>query len=234
MPANLKITSRHALASWAGAILTSVGIAHAGEGETPPLRTVTVHIASPEVILETKPPGADAWSAVCEDPCDRALPLDAEYRIANGHSLGEFRLEAAPGGQHVELSVQRRSEDRSSGGLLLLVVGPIAMGAGAIAASLANDPSIGFSWTPPPPCHACAIGGGIAIAAGAASVVAGILLLVGNVDRMALRTVPNSAAPEMPSRPDTAWLRVPGWCETDYGGTARARTVEIPILSRTF
>ncbi|MBL8608224.1 MAG: hypothetical protein JNL38_12950 [Myxococcales bacterium] len=58
-----------------------------------------VHLSSPRpATLYRRPRGSASWHLACHSPCDRALPLGDDYRVAvtGGSGIKEFRLNGAP------------------------------------------------------------------------------------------------------------------------------------------
>lgn len=58
-----------------------------------------VHVSSPRpATLYRRPRGSASWHLACHSPCDRALPLGDDYRVAvtGGSGIKEFRLNGAP------------------------------------------------------------------------------------------------------------------------------------------
>jgi hypothetical protein len=83
--------------------------------------TVLVHlVANPGVTLEASAPDENAWSQVCEAPCDKVLPLERTYRVIESDtSSAPFNLGRSPG-RHVVLTVSSaprgaRADDGSGG-----------------------------------------------------------------------------------------------------------------------
>jgi len=211
--------------------LASIRVAPPPGGEARRSGTVNVHIASSGVALEMKARVADTWSVACEDPCDRALPMDREYRVWGHSSLGAFRLEASPPGQHVELSVSRPSKGMSTGGIALIVMGSITLTAG-VAVIIGGSWSAGFLGEGVP-CSVCTPGD-VAAAAGGVLLVGGLILIAASYDRMATRFVPDPVVRAPASRPDTAWLRTPAWRDSVNGSATRSGTVGVPVFSHSF
>ena len=116
--------------------------------------SVTVHLQGPEgVRLERRDTPQQAWTSACAAPCDRSLPLDAEYRIVDSHGSamqGAFHLKGAPETE-VVLDVHRASTERTALGAALFVLGAAAV-VGSVAAtwSLEHQAQQGLHCTPPP------------------------------------------------------------------------------------
>src|ERR1700723_2147423 len=74
----------------------------------------------------------DAWSLVCDSPCDRPLPLGREYRLVGLRGVRPSRpffLEASPG-QSVLVTATAASDDAFAGGVVLIVLGSLAIPGG--------------------------------------------------------------------------------------------------------
>ena len=105
---------------------------------TPAPRTahVTLH-AEPTVALESHAVGESHWTGVCTAPCNRELPLDADYRVSSDdlRPSGTLRLVAAPG-ERVTLDVHPVSRRTHTTGLVLLGTGLVLLVAGDVMSDI--------------------------------------------------------------------------------------------------
>ncbi len=114
--------------------------ASAQEEENAPTQVV-VHLANSraEVVLETRDGEGAPWIEVCSGGCDRALDLDATYRI-NGrgvHKSKPFHLDGEPG-EHITLDVHAGSSGAFAGGIALTAVGSFFLAGGTALTALST------------------------------------------------------------------------------------------------
>jgi hypothetical protein len=187
-----------------------------------------VHIESTiPVRLEQRTVGrrGGAWSAACDAPCDRNLPLGDEYRVLYGKDVTPgppFRLRSEAGGR-IALTAHSVSRAAQAGGTALVVVGA-ALG----IVSLVGVVVFGSAATRTPNQEACRDGntpgrdGGIMCGFGqglaavftlfsAVGMLAGGGIVAGGV---ALLADSGAGTTQKPTPPLTAFVREPTWVGT--------------------
>jgi hypothetical protein len=201
--------------------------------------SAVVHLdADPGVVLESISPGSGRWALVCAAPCDAAVPLGRQYRIA-GEGIRPsraFGIEAAPGG-HAEISVSAATKGGFQGGIALssvgagaIIVGLTVVFVGALGACGDGD----FGTCDGPANGGLETAGAIISLAGVALLVGGIILTVSNARTKATQTV-GDIVPPAPSRPETAWLRAPIWHDSVRdSSTGQPKSTGVPLLSYSF
>jgi hypothetical protein len=216
-------------------------IVHAsGQPQTPPqggttptpapvsTGSVFVHIdASSNVDLEQLKDGT--WSVVCNNPCDRSLSKDHDYRISGSgvRRSKPFRL-SGENGQRILMTV----DPASPGGYALGIVGisigaPVGLIAGLIwlGASFCNAVDTNDSTN----CGDTARNAGITSLVGWGVMIAGIVLLAKNGSSKVTQDVATAPAPASP--PPQA--RLPQWREAT-GPTLPAAPATVPIFTGRF
>ncbi len=145
-----------------------------------PPALVRVHLdAPPGTELEARAE-SQGWHTACASPCDSALPLDREYRIAGESRRGaSFRLQARRGDSlvlalHEELHATRESRDAwivgtVGGGAAVIGLGVLVYGLRYCGVSSGTCASGG-------PGASFALGGGVALGTGLAVVLAGAVM----------------------------------------------------------
>jgi hypothetical protein len=193
--------------------------------------SAVVHIESDApVILERRDPGGGRWALACSAPCDEELPLASSYRISGAgvRDSNSFRLNARPG-DHIVLDVSTASKGAFAGGIVLTSIGGGSLLLGAmvlmtVAAENASNPyqssnSDGNAGTV----------GWIMLGAGAASVLVGVLVIVGNRHS----NVGQSTATQHPR--NDAWLRLPQWHDDRSGTTLGVpKAIGVPLFETKF
>jgi hypothetical protein len=203
---------------------------------TPAPRTahVTLH-AEPTVALESHAVGESHWTGVCTAPCNRELPLDADYRVSSDdlRPSGTLRLVAAPG-ERVTLDVHPVSRRTHTTGLVLLGTGLVLLVAGDVMSDIYLGLEAGqvVDKQAPPKLAAELVWPGIAIAG-----VGLVAFVTGGV--MALRTreptgvSQSTARPEETAEVDVDVRRAPLWREAASQG-AMPRALGVTIASGSF
>jgi hypothetical protein len=195
------------------------------EGAPQPLRGAVVHIEGGHDVVLERSEGDGPWTRACSAPCDQELPLDSMYRIGgSGVRLSEpFQLAARPGGR-VSLRVDAASRLRFTGGFVLGGAGINAMGIGAMI--LLNKSLEAQGYGPATDSGPSKTAGQITLAAGAAALLAGVLLVATNSSSKFVQAAP------VP--PHDGWLPRPTWHEAATGpGTATPAT-SFPLLHVAF
>jgi hypothetical protein len=174
-----------------------------------------------------------SWSLACEAPCDRLLSLGHEYRLVGPGILpsGTFYLDASPG-QSVVVTAKTASATKHGVGVLVIVLGSLAIPGGLFVILLANLQCIGGCSSPlPGPNVGGEVAGGLIALAGVGAVAGGLVLALGNEQS---RQTQQILRPKPSERPATAWLREPVWRDSIRDWATGATRVGIPILSRSF
>lgn len=192
--------------------------------------TVTVHIeGSSEATLEQQ--SGAGWLAVCSATCDRALPLDATYRMVGGgmRNSGAFRLAGAPG-DRVVLVVDPASRGAFVGGIVLISVGsPVMLIGGMVLMVVAIANAVGdkntgtteaVGWT--------MLGGGLA------GLITGIVLLAGNSRTKVEQSLAARSAAWMArgQASNDAWKRLPTF--VDVPKPMPNAPMAVPLFTHTF
>ena len=208
------------------------GTARADRGQ----KHVFVHVSSPRVVrLEQRAAERSPWESACDSPCDRELPLAAEYRVvyAKDAAPGDpFRLHDSPDDE-VELRVDMPSNgERIAGrvvtgvGVVAAVVGVIGVVSFGIAASRTPNEAACHDGDDPSAHRdggiACGLGEGIA--AGLA-VISGVFALVGGgliIGGLGItRDGDGHAKQQEPSPRLDAFVRRPTWVGPNLATASR-------------
>lgn len=194
----------------------------------------TAHVvlnADCTVALQSHAEGESHWTTVCTAPCDRELPLDADYRVAGEHlrTSGTLRL-AALRGERLTLEVHPVSQRKHTTGAVLLGTGIVLFVIGDAMSDvyLALEASQYVDKQPPPRLAHELIWPGIAIAAvGLVSfATGGVLFLQTRVPTSVSQTsVPVEPTPVPPVR-ELEVARLPVW--------VLPRVVGMPVFSGSF
>jgi len=190
--------------------------------------SVLVHLEGDEdAILEIQDRNdKGTFSPVCHAPCDKMVPLDAMYRVT-GDSMKDsraFKL-AGSAGQAVSVNVNPGRRGAFVGGIVMTVIGPIALLTGAVV-YLAGSSSIysaGFSVGSN---DGLQVTGGVLMLGGAALTAVGIPLLVSNARTKVTQEVGN------PVRRD-AMLRAPTFRDAAHEVPMPPVSV-VPVFARSF
>ncbi len=196
-------------------------------------RTVVHLVADAPVILERREP--DEWVTACSAPCDTSVPVAGSYRVrgSNVRSSSPFSLSASAGAR-VVLDVRSAPRGPVFGGVVAtsvgggsVVVGGIVLALnwlfGALSCSGGSDPAYAHSCGPSDGGNDA---GYVLIGAGAATLIAGVVVLA-----TAPRTTVRESAADVAPRQD-AWLRLPQWREDKAG--AGQRPLAMPLFQATF
>ncbi len=212
------------------------------------IHTATVRLdPNPALRLEALVDGSEEWEPVCTAPCGGAKRLDAMYRIAGDdiQASAPFRL-AVPSDGRVDLHVHGLSKTPHSIGLALTVGGAIGMGVGvltvfgtalAVLGETEQCEGAGKLGQPCSPANTDGLAVGAAIgAAGLASLVAGIVLMLENqhsdVDQdVASPTPAPSTQLLLPRHGQERSTADTGW---RVGAIESPRAITIPVLGATF
>ena len=194
---------------------------------------VWVHIeGSDSAHLEMDRYGDGTWQTACRSPCDIALPVAADYRIAGGmiRKSATFQLHGNHG-DHVTITVNGGSVGWlvvgivivPIAGLVTLVAAMVGLAGSAVASTPNNPGTVGAR-----PANAASIAttGWVTAAIGAAVTLGGILLVANNSKTTV--GVESSTAP-----PPDAWVRTPTWHETAQERETPP-VLGVPLLSGHF
>ena len=228
------LTCTWPLAAHAQEVDLTVGARARGQQPDKPSRpefnaTAFVHVdGDPHVVLE-RLEGDGLWVPACTVPCDQDLPLTSVYRLAGPgiRASAPFVL-AAPANARVVMHVRAASTAGFVNGILLTsaggasIVGAIWAAAERVGSEL-KEPGLGLgtrssegSWD----------GIDIALGAGIAGVLVGVLVLASNVHSTAeVGPLPKS---------DDAWLRTPTWREDPSAAALSKRTASMPLVQLRF
>jgi hypothetical protein len=197
--------------------------------------SAVVHIESDTpVTLERRDPGG-RWMPACSSPCDEELPLASTYRISGSgvRTTNDFRLNARAG-DHIVLELAAASKGAFAGGIVLTSVGGFSLLLGsmvlmvvAAANSDPNESSDGNNGNG-------ATVGWVMVAGGAAAVLVGILVTVGNRHSNVGQSLGSGSAAAQPPRND-AWLRVPQWHDDKSGAALGVpKALGVPLFETRF
>ena len=187
--------------------------------------------ADSTVALQSHAEGESQWSTVCTAPCDRELPLDADYRVAAEHlrTSATLRLNALRG-EHLTLDVHPVSQRKHTTGAVLLGTGIVLFVIGDAMSDvyLALEASQYVDKQPPPRLAHELVWPGIAIAAvGLVSfATGGVLFLQTRTPTSVSQTsVPVPPTPPPPAR-EVDVARSPDW--------PMPKVMGAPIFTGTF
>jgi hypothetical protein len=95
-------------------------------GTAPPAKTAVVHIESERSVRLEALSGEKSYSFVCTSPCDKAVDLGAQYRIA-GDGVRTSRAFSIEGqqGQRIVIEVDPGSKAAFVGGIVLVSLSPV-------------------------------------------------------------------------------------------------------------
>ena len=193
--------------------------------------SVLVHMeGDEEAVLEVQDRGDKrSFQPVCHAPCNKMLPLDAMYRIT-GEGIREsrtFKLVGAAG-QAIQLNVNPGHSGGFAGGLVMTIIGPVALLSGAFVYSAGSVGTTSFSTAgfSTRSNEGLQVTGGVLMLAGAALTAVGIPLLVSNARTKVTQEVGN------PVRRD-AMLRTPTFRDSAHELQMPAFSV-VPVFSRAF
>jgi hypothetical protein len=176
------------------------------------------------------------WTTVCSGPCDMALPMGNDYRIAGGsiRPSGVFHLSGAPG-DRVTINVNPGSKawfvlgivGTSLGGAVALVglfVGLIGSVGVTVSPTGSTDRQ---NW------QGVENAGWVTFGVGAVAVVGGILLITGNARTSA---APEAGPPQQAAllAQGDAWKKVPTWREATPEQKALPPVMGVPLWSGRF
>lgn len=189
--------------------------------------SILVHLEGDEdAVLELQDRNdKGSFSPVCHAPCDKMVPLDAMYRIT-GEGIRDsrpFKL-AGAGGQAVSVNVNPGHRGAFAGGIVMTVLGPIALISGAfvyLAGSIRITTS-SFSTDN----DGLKVTGGVLMLGGAALTAVGIPLLVSNARTKVTQEVGT------PVRRD-AMLRAPTFRDSAHEVPMPPVSV-VPVFARSF
>lgn len=175
------------------------------------------------------------WQNACHSPCDIALPVSADYRIAGGmiRQSGIFQLHGRQG-EHVTVMVNGGSTAWLVIGIVIVpIAGLVTLIAAMVGLVGSAEAAAGASGCVGSNCASgnasasnTATVGWVTAAIGAAVTIGGILLIVNNSKTNI--NVETTAGP-----PADAWVRTPTWHQT-----AQERqlppVIGVPLLSGHF
>jgi hypothetical protein len=127
--------------------------AHADDDDGP---RVPVHVTSRDgdtapLVVERRIPDVDLWESVCTGTCDRKLPADGAYRLSGRGIRPSLPISFISNGHDpVRLDVRPTYSSGWAGGVVLTIMGPLAMVIGTfVTVAGASQTS---SETEVPPC----------------------------------------------------------------------------------
>lgn len=174
----------------------------------------------------------NAFSPVCNSPCNKVLPLDRMYRIT-GDGMKDsrpFKLSGSAG-QAVSLDVNPGRRGAFAGGIVMTVLGPITLLTGSLVylvgaaqSSLVYSSSSGFRTSGDG--SGLKVTGGILMIAGAALTAVGIPLIVSNARTKVTQDVSS------PVRKD-GFLRTPTF-RNAANDVPMPATSEFTVFARSF
>jgi hypothetical protein len=198
--------------------------AYAQSAEPP---NATVHVEGPRAaVLEGRASSEDAWSVVCQTPCDVRLPLAFEYRIVGKgiHTSDPFTLQAHPD-QIETITVRPGWKAGSFAGALVVVVSGLVLTVGLgiglveLAVKLGNVPGCDG---PCPSANSTATTTSLVLMlTGLVGVGGGLALLATNDETSTRQRFP-SLVPPAPAQREQTWER------------ALPRRATMPVLSFRF
>jgi hypothetical protein len=199
--------------------------------------TIFVHIDGPEEARLQQYSDADgSWSTVCSVPCDQPLPAGADYRITGGgiKQSAAFNLRGQNGDRNV-VTVNAASKAWFVVGVVAIPVGGLVGFVGllvGLAGSLASsvNSSVGDSQGTRAS-DAVAATGWTMFGIGAASLVAGIVLVASNV-KTSVNVDQASAQAGLLVLPTVQ--HTPTWREATPEQKAAPQVVGIPVFTGSF
>jgi len=93
---------------------------------------VFVHIDSPEPVTLELAVGDKGGRAMCEAPCDMAVPLEASYRITGKVRASRAFTIAARPNDRVLLTIDPASKGGFAGGVVMVSLGGVSMALGGL------------------------------------------------------------------------------------------------------
>ena len=164
----------------------------------------------PDTVLERVIEGTDLWESLCVGSCATPVPRDGLYRIAGPGTRPSLPLSLAPspdGLVHIKPTFAYTSG--FVGGIIMSIVGPLAVLGGSVALATANNnneeinpPTPCTGNCPPPtqttsvPSNSQVVGGAIVVGIGLALTIGGIVAVIMShhtkVEQTALTVSPRS------------------------------------------
>ena len=134
-----------------------------------------------DAVLEMRGPQGGDFVAMCQSPCDRALPLDAMYRIGGSgvRKSTNFKL-ASTDGKPVVVDVDSAHTGGFVGGIVMTALGPVVAVAGLFVYAVSSITFYTSSGSVAGGSSAGKTTGGIMMLSGVALTAVGIPLIVMN------------------------------------------------------
>ncbi len=189
--------------------------------------TAVVHVEADRQVVLERSDRTGPWSVACTSPCDKELPLASRYRFAGAgvRNSGAFQLAAGPG-EHTVLHVKSASKALVVAGYFLAGTGLATAGAGSLV--LLNKSLEASGYGPASDGGPSKTAGEVMVAAGAAAIVGGIVMIATNLTSKVDQTAP----PTPP--PSDAWLRAPTWREDGKGAALAPGATTVPLFHMGF
>ena len=166
------MTGRVRVLIFGAAALLAPSLAHAEDDR------VKVHMTGDSgLVLERRIEDTELWESLCVGACDAKVPLAGSYRL-NGRGLRpSLPISLLPAPNVLRLEARPAYSAAMAGGITLVIVGPLAMIGGLVAATVGSNSqpeTCNFSGCfPDPQSHASLIGGVLSLLTGALLTAAG-------------------------------------------------------------
>ncbi len=140
---------------------------------------VKVHMTGDSgLVLERRIEDTELWESLCVGTCDAKVPLAGSYRLNGRGMRPSLPISLLPAPNVLRLEARPAYSAAMAGGITLIIVGPLAMIGGLVAAVAGQTQSVGpcdfgGNCVQEPASHASLIGGVLSIVTGALLTAAG-------------------------------------------------------------